>query len=336
MKVLVTGATGRIGTHVTRGLLEAGHSVRVVVMPGDPRIASIPSADVDVRDARLQDTEALRDAVTGVDAVFHLAAALPSRGSSDSDFFDINLRGTFDLLCAVRDLAPNLVRFVYASSDTVYSDNPDAPNAAITELTPKRPVTIYGASKSAAEELCMTFWRGYALPVTILRFGGTYDAYELITPGSVFARQLFTADLIARIESFDRPSTEQTASLEILRALHDGNPRQLFIHADEQGVPEIRHWGDARDIATGCLLTLGNRLADGEIFGLAGPSSFSAAELVLYISQTTGDPFVEARLPWSSPPLRFDLAKARTILGYDPQFSVFASVADAWNEMNRS
>ncbi len=68
----------------------------------------------------MEDVDALTTAAQGVEAVFHLGDALTSRGNSDEEFFEFNLRGTFNLLMAVRDHAPAIQRFAYASSDAVY------------------------------------------------------------------------------------------------------------------------------------------------------------------------------------------------------------------------
>jgi UDP-glucose 4-epimerase len=331
MLVLVTGATGRIGVHLTRELRAAGHTVRAFTLPGDPRAALIAGEGIEYVEGRLQDPDSLRIAASGVDAVYHLAGALTSRGNTDQEFFDFNLKGTYDLLCAVRDHAPGIRRFAYASSDAVYMATPEHPclYTPIDEDHPRQPASIYGATKAAAEELCHTFKRAYGIPVTILRFGATADADELITPGSVFSRWLVTAEAIAFLARQANPTSEQAESLAILRSLHDGSPEQLFIHTDLHGTPEVRHWGDARDVAAGCLLTLENRLADGETFNLAGPAPFATTELITHLAQRTGYPVVTAPLPMYRAPCKLSNARARALIGYEPRYSVFAMIDQA-------
>ena len=85
MRILVTGATGRIGKHLVRELLGAGHGVKGLVMPGDP--APVPDS-VDVVRGSLSDTDALSEAVEAVEAVFHLAGALTSRGNTEVEFVE--------------------------------------------------------------------------------------------------------------------------------------------------------------------------------------------------------------------------------------------------------
>src|SRR5438067_1813157 len=120
MLVLVTGATGRIGAHLTRALAREGHAVRALALPGDPRAPLISGPNVELVYGQLADTATLAEAARAVDAVYHLAGALTSRGNTDDEFFEFNLRGTYNLLMAVRAHAPRIRRFAYASSDAVY------------------------------------------------------------------------------------------------------------------------------------------------------------------------------------------------------------------------
>ncbi len=190
MKILITGAAGRIGTHLTRYALEAGHEVRAFVLSGDPRAESIRLSGVEMVEGDLRDRDALQRISTGMDAIFHLAGALTSRGNTDREFIDLNVNATFDLLVAARSGSPNLQRFVYASSDAVYAAGGPAVSLPLDETAPVQPSSVYGATKAGAEQLCLSFWRSEGFPVTILRFGATCDANELIDPQSVFARWL--------------------------------------------------------------------------------------------------------------------------------------------------
>ena len=330
MLVLVTGAAGRIGSHLTRALTREGHRVRGLVLAGDPRSGLIEGPGVELVEGRLEDVAALRVAVRGVDAVYHLAGALTSRGNSDDEFFEFNLRGTYNLLEAALVEAPNLRRFVYASSDAVYLGAPNrlANWQPIDETHPRQPSTIYGASKAGAEELALAFWRRDGIPATILRFGATCDPEELIDPRSVFSRWLFLRAAIAFNRSLPSSSLASQRSIEILQAL-DNSSEQLVAVSDESGSPEIRQWGDARDVAEGCLLALENPLADGETFNLGGAAPFSSDELVRYIALRAGYPWVSARLPTARTGWTISSAKARGILGYNPKRSVFDMVDEA-------
>ena len=327
MKILVTGAAGRIGAHLTRACLDAGHEVRALVVPGDPRAGSIRLPGVEVVEGDLRDCDTLRRIATGVDAIAHLAGALTSRGNTDREFIDLNLNATFDLLVAARAGSPNLQRFVYASSDAVYAGGPVA-SLPIDETAPVQPSSVYGASKAGAEQLCLSFWRSEGFPATILRFGATCDAEELIDPASVFARWLYlhaARDFLATLETRS-PAQEQT--LQIFESFATG-PDKIIALTDMTMHPEVRQWGDARDVATGCLRALLEPAAIGEIFNLGGAVHFTTVELARYISSRTGMPSILAPVPTTRPPWYLSSEKAERLFGYGPPRTVFAMVDEA-------
>ncbi len=256
MKVLITGAAGRIGAHLTRSALEAGHEVRAFVVPGDPRAELIRLPGVELIEGDLRDREALHRIATGVDAIFHLAGALTSRGNTDREFIELNLNATFDLLLAARAGSPNLQRFAYASSDAVYAAGGPAASLPIDESSPVQPGSIYGATKAGAEQLCLSFWRSEGFPATILRFGATCDAHELIDPKSVFARWLYLREAREFLAAQSHRTPAQDETLRILSSLDTGSDKLIAL-TDMTIHPEVRQWGDARDVADGCLLHAG-------------------------------------------------------------------------------
>jgi UDP-glucose 4-epimerase len=307
--------------------------VRAFVLPGDPRASAIAGPGVEFFPGRLEETAALTEAVRDVEAVFHLGGALTSRGNTDEEFFTLNLRSTFDLLMAVRAHAPRLRHFVYASSDAVYlNGRPGAVYALpVDECHPRQTGSVYGASKIGAEELCLAFWRGAGIPVTLLRFGATADACELVDPRSVFARWLFRREATRFLADLPRPTPAQTESLAILTRQEDDGEHLLII-ADSDGNPEIRQWADARDIADGCLRVLGRPAAIGEAFNLSGTAPHAADELAYYLAGKLHLPCITSRLPTARAPWYISSEKARGILGYTPRYSVFAMVDDAVGE----
>jgi nucleoside-diphosphate-sugar epimerase len=178
MKCLVTGAAGFIGSHLCEGLLAAGNSVVGVdaFIPFYPRAAkeanlgsfrSHPAFRFHPLDLR---SDPLDEVLAGVEVVFHLAA-MPGLPRSWTDFElyqSCNLTGTQRLLEAVRGL-PSLHRLVYASTSSVYGRYGSG-----DETLPTRPVSPYGVTKLAAENLCRAHAEECGLPLVVLRYFSVY------------------------------------------------------------------------------------------------------------------------------------------------------------------
>lgn len=155
--VLVTGATGFIGSHLTEALVAAGHRVRCLVRGHRPPPA--PAAETVTGD--LQDEDSLARAVAGADWVLHLAGV--TRGRTPQEYHRLNAGGTYKLLSACRRAAPGLSRLVLVSSQA--AGGPSRGPRPRREDDPPAPLTPYGASKLEAERLALAS----GLPVVVLR-----------------------------------------------------------------------------------------------------------------------------------------------------------------------
>ena len=178
MKCLVTGAAGFIGSQLCVHLLRENHTVVGLdaFIPYYPRTVkeanltgfrSHPAFHFHPLDLRCDPLDA---ALNGVEAIFHLAA-MPglTRSWTDFDLYEsCNLAGTQRLLEAVRDL-PSLRRFVYASTSSVYGRYGSG-----DELLPTRPISPYGVTKLAAENLCRAHADECGLPLVALRYFSVY------------------------------------------------------------------------------------------------------------------------------------------------------------------
>ena len=125
MKILVTGATGRVGANLVLALLDAGHDVRSFVYPGDAsRAHKLDRFErVETVSGDLRSFDDVRAALQGVDAVYHIAAAFAAP-FNHREYLEINANGTLNLLEAIREELPGLHRFAYACTEAVYWDAP--------------------------------------------------------------------------------------------------------------------------------------------------------------------------------------------------------------------
>jgi nucleoside-diphosphate-sugar epimerase len=327
MKVLVTGAGGRIGTHLCHLLLAQGHDVRAFGVVDDPNLLALGPAGAEVVTGDLELPETLTDAVSGVDAVCHLAAALTTHDVSDDRYVDVNLRGTFNVLEAARRGAPDLQRFVYTSSDAVYWSTA-ATDGPIDETHALLPGTVYGATKVGAELLCRSFWQTYGIPFTTMRPTATANPAELIRADSVFGRRWFLQSAISWYSARVAPSPVETSLLTALLAADDGTDK-LFALVNPDGVSSLSSFGDARDAAAGMRAMIEPAAAIGEAFNIGPATPHSDRELVEYIGERLGLPVVEIRHAAARPTWNISSQKAQDRLDYRPTRSVFTMIDEA-------
>jgi len=166
--ILVTGGTGFVGSHVVEGLLQQGHRVRCLMRNSSDEsyIAQLPVERV--RCGGLDDWDGLVRACRGVDAVCHLAGA--TRAFDSATYYRVNERGTRALLEACSEASPHLSRFVYCSS--IAAAGPAPASGVMDEESVPRPVSHYGRSKLAAEEIVRSY--SEKLPTVILRPSPVY------------------------------------------------------------------------------------------------------------------------------------------------------------------
>jgi len=169
-KVLVTGAAGFIGSHLVDALVQRGNlEVRALdnLVTGQRSNLDASWKEIDFYQIDLNDSEGLRQAVAGVDTVFH-EAALPSvpRSVQDPRTSHIaNIEGTFNLLEAAR--AAGVRRIVYAASSSAYGDQPGFPRV---ETMRPEPISPYAVQKLTAELYLQSYFRVYGMETVCLRY----------------------------------------------------------------------------------------------------------------------------------------------------------------------
>jgi len=177
-RVLVTGADGFIGSHVTEALVRAGYSVRAFVLYNSfnswgwlDKCASDVRGQFEVFAGDIRDPHGVRTAMEDCDAVLHLAAliAIPYSYHSPDTYVDTNIKGTLNMLQAARSCG--VQRVVHTSTSEVYG------TAAFVPMTEDHPLSgqsPYSASKIGADQIAFSFYTSFDTPVMILRPFNTY------------------------------------------------------------------------------------------------------------------------------------------------------------------
>lgn len=174
-KVLVTGADGFIGSHLTEALLSAGYQVRALSYYNSFNdwgwLEGINNPDLEVVSGDVRDPDFCRHITRGCPLVFHLAAliAIPYSYVAPDSYVDTNIRGTLNMLQAARDC--NVERIVVTSTSEVYGTALYVP---IDENHPRQPQSPYSATKIGADALAKSFYNAFELPVVIARPFNTY------------------------------------------------------------------------------------------------------------------------------------------------------------------
>lgn len=177
-KILVTGADGFIGSHLTEELVRQGHSVRAFVYYNafntwgwlDNASPEIKNA-LEVIPGDIRDAYGVKRALQGIDVVFHLAAliAIPYSYYYPESYFDTNVKGTLNVLQAARELGTG--KIIHTSTSEVYGT---AQRVPIAETHPLHAQSPYAASKTGADQMALAYYCAFGTPVAIIRPFNTY------------------------------------------------------------------------------------------------------------------------------------------------------------------
>jgi GDP-4-dehydro-6-deoxy-D-mannose reductase len=268
VRVLVTGIGGFVGPWLHRALAANGHEVLGLVREGDEPPPGVPRHRADVT-VRAEVEGVLRDLKP--DAIIHLAAIsfVPEAESDPETAYRINVGGTIALMAAMRAVTPTARLLWVGSSDAYGAVTPaDLP---VTEETPFRPLSVYGASKAAGDVTVGQWARSYGLDVVRARpFNHTGPGQRATFVSASIARQM------ARMER-----GEQEPVLRV------GNP------------DPVRDFSDVRDVMAGYVALL-ERGRAGEAYNLCAGEGVSIAEVIALLRS-------HCRVPmrvWSDPALR--------------------------------
>lgn len=301
MRVLVTGCAGFIGSHLTERLLEQEHEAVGIDCITDYYDRSQKEANL----SQLRDNwrftfveddlmTANLDALTdGVDVIYHQAAqpgVRASWGSSFDTYARSNILATQRLLEAVKTRP--LQKFVYASSSSVYGDAESYPTS---ETIVPRPVSPYGVTKLAAEQLVYLYWRNYGVPTASLRYFTVYGPRQ--RPDMAFHR--------------------------FIRWALDGQPVQVFGDGEQ-----TRDFTYVSDIVA-ANIAAGETDVAGKVFNVGGGSQVSVNQVLGMIAELTGRQIDIRYAATERGDVRHtsaDTTLARELLGYAPAVDLFSGL----------
>lgn len=284
MKVLVTGGSGFIGSYVVDKLREMGIEVRVfdMVMPTFRK-------DIEFYHGSLLDFEAIRMALSGVEAVYHLGAVANVNDVFQEPYYAeaINVRGTINVLEAARR-SNTVKRVIYASTTWVYEG---CAQDVVDEETPLgTPNHFYTATKIASENYCLTYSKLYGLKTTILRYGIPYG-----------------------------PRAREAGVIPIfVRKALDGEP--LTIAGDGS---QFRQFVYVGDLAEGNVLAL-KSIAKNKIYNLDGKEKITVKQIAETVQKILGK---DVKIEYVPPRPRdfkgkiVSSEKAKKELGWEPKTS---------------
>ena len=332
-KVLITGGAGFIGSHLADELIEKGYDVRALdnLSPQVHGVAGTrpdylhPNVELIVGDVR--DKQAVKEALQGVDAVFHFAAMVGVGQSmyQIQDYTEVNNVGTAVLLEAL--IENPVKKLVVASSMSIYGEGlyKNAAGNLVQECdrtlddlrsqkwnmydengeyiplpTPetKKPClsSVYALSKYDQERLCLIAGKAYNIPTTALRFFNVYGTRQALSNPYTGVLAIFASRLLN-----ENPPL----------IFEDGRQKRDFVHVT--------------DVARACRLALETPEADGEVINVGSGNQYTIVEIAEELAKVMGKD-IPAQLSgkYRVGDIRHcfaDLTKAKTLLGYEPQVS---------------
>ncbi|KXB07498.1 hypothetical protein AKJ52_00105 [candidate division MSBL1 archaeon SCGC-AAA382C18] len=298
-KVLVTGGAGFIGSHLVDRLVKEGAEVVVVDNLRDGRRENLSSSidEIEFREADVRDQEAIKEIVEEVETIFHLAANanVPNSVENPEYDFETNAGGTFNILRASLD--NDLDSIVFASSAAVYGEPKYTP---IDEEHPVQPISPYGGSKAAAENIGFSLHETYGVPFTTLRIFNSCG-----------------------------PRQDRYVMYDFLKKL-DRNPEELEVLGTGEQVRSFCHVKETAD----AFVRAAERDTAGDVFNIGTDESITIAELAEKTVEICNlEDKTEIRCTGESwegdiKRLKPEISKAKRELGFEPSIGLETILID--------
>ena len=331
--ILITGGAGFVGSHLADALLATGHHVRIYDnLTGQVHLHGIPeylAEDAEFVQGDVRDSAAVRRALSGIEVVFHMAAAVGVGQSmyEIEHYMGTNTQGTAVLLQQLLDSKSRVEKLVLASSMSIYGEGqylcaqcgsvapqlrsveqlrlkqwePNCPECGepltpmpTDESKPLQCSSIYALSKKDQEEMCLLFGRTYDLPVVALRYFNIYGTRQALSNPYTGVAAIFASRFM------------------------NSNPPLIF----EDGA-QLRDFVGVEDVVRANLLAMESSNADGMALNIGSGEPISIREVAAELARAM-DSEIEAELTqkYRAGDVRHcfaDISAARKFLGYAPQ-----------------
>jgi nucleoside-diphosphate-sugar epimerase len=302
--ILITGASGRVGQLLVEEL-QVQHDLRLL-QRGTTDVPWTGDDPVKVFSGSLLDAELVEAAAEGVDLVYHLAALMPP--ADNGAIFDTNVRGTFNVLEAIRRDGSR-PRVVFASTDATYGTgwSKRAYAEPIAETVEPQPTNFYGSSKVLCEGMLHDYRRLYGLDYVVLRFSWIFAASEVL---DLFSMKMWE-------EFMTNEQRERFAGSTAVPVLYE-----------EDGTPFSEHIVDARDCARAATLAGLAETAAGETFNICSRAPFRYVDFSPRVAEALDRPLEGLPLEHFHG-YSFDWSKASRRLGFEPRYDVDMMLEEA-------
>lgn len=333
-RILITGGAGFVGSHLADSLLRQGHEVRILDhLSPQVHTAGPPgylSPDVELIAGDVRDPKRLKEALSGIEVIFHFAANVGVGQSmyEISRYMSVNTQGTAELLQAILDNRPPLAKLIVASSMSIYGEGRYACPACERTVTPPvrttaqlrssqwemrcdrcgaalepRPTdetkpseinSFYALSKRDQEEMCLIYGRTYDLSVTALRFFNIYGTRQSLSNPYTGVAAIFASRLL--------------------------NGQSPLVFEDGR---QMRDFVNVHDIVRANILAMEQPASDGEVINIGFGAPISILQVAESLAASLGStipPTITGK--YRAGDIRHcyaDVAKARALLGYEPE-----------------
>lgn len=324
MNILITGITGRVGANVARHFLSKGHNVRGFVWPGDRQSEKLAQVGAEIVEGDLALSADVSAAADGQEVILHLGAAFQAGGPfTPEQYFDTNVKGTFNVLEAALGLGDSLKHVMLTSTDATMQKYPPEgiANPIREDSLPLASTDWYGYTKVLDEHLVDRYVRHENLRATVIRFSNVWGAGEVLD-----FRQFHLKNFIAQFES--RTDEEGKQAYEQMKSAYEGDPH-LIIACDRNGRPWKKQMIEVREIVHAYDKAVGNPNTFGKVYQLASKEPFTWDSIVPYMAEKIGAPTTRVNLPMNPTFYEYDLSAAKNDFGYNPQLSVEEMVDEA-------